>query len=447
MTSRIGPTLLAGLALAALARPAPAAAQAGGGQTVNRWIQLGPNATVLARAITTASACPQLSVDGATVAMQPRSQPTTAFPVLQCEAVLPLGGTAAVIDGQTLKMPVASPRRIVVVGDTGCRIKGTAIQACNDPAAFPLARLSGFVASFQPDLIVHVGDYYYRESPCPAASAGNGTTTGCGGSPYGDNWGSWNADWFAPAQAMMSAAPMALTRGNHESCARGQNGWFTLLDPHPYSTAAVACTAGSTYDFTAPYVIGAGAIQLLMFDSSFANDSAVTPTDVSTYQSQLAAALPQLSRPTLFVTHKPSYGLISSAGAGASTTVTGGDADEQALFSTGVPAPIGLLLSGHIHNYQAVQLASAAYAPQLVVGNSGTLLDPLYVPGNSAGGTFTTAAGTSARITGTSDQSEFGFAVLDVVPGGFLANLYDLNGTPHGRCVIQPARRNLSCTE
>ncbi len=447
MTFRIGSTLLAGLALGTLVHAQPARAQGAASQTVNRWIQLGPNGTVLARAITTGTTCPALAVDGAPVTMTARSQPTATFPVLQCEASLPLGGTAAVIDGQTLKLPVANPRRIVVVGDTGCRIKGTAIQACNDPNAFPLARLSGYVASFQPDLIVHVGDYYYRESACPAASAGNGTTTGCGGSPFGDTWASWNADWFTPAQAMMSAAPMALTRGNHESCARGQNGWFTLLDAHAYSAAAVGCTAGSASDFTAPYVVGAGAVQLLMFDSSFANDSAITPNDVAIYQSQLQAALPQLTRPTLFVTHKPSYGLISSTGAGASTTVTGGDADEQALFSTGVPAPIGMLLSGHIHNYQAVQFASKAYAPQLVVGNSGTLLDPDYVPTNSAGGTFTTAAGTSAAITATSDQSEFGFAVLDAVPGGFLANLYDLNGTPHGRCVIQPARRSLACTE
>ncbi len=447
MASRIGSALLAGVALGALGAARDAAAQGASGQTVNRWIQLGPNNTALARAITTGGACPALTVDGATVAMQPRSVPTTTFPVLECEASLPIGGTAAVIDGQTLKMPVLNPRRIVVVGDTGCRIKGTAIQACNDPSAFPLARLSTFVASFQPDLIVHVGDYYYRESACPASSAGNGTTTGCGGSPFGDNWGSWNADWFAPAQAMMSAAPLALTRGNHESCARGQNGWFTLLDPRAYSAQAVTCAAGSAFDFTAPYVVNAGAVQLLMFDSSFANDGAITASDVSTYQSQLAAAVPTLSKPTVYVTHKPPFGMSASTGTGASTTVSGGDADEQALFASGVPQPIGLLLSGHIHNYQAVQLAGTKYAPQLVVGNSGTLLDPTEVPGNAAGGTFTTAAGTSAAITGTADQGEFGFAVLDAVPGGYLANLYDLNGTPHGRCVIQPTRRSLACTE
>lgn len=408
-------TLLSLTALAGLLAQAPAQAQ-----TLNRWIQLAPNNTVLARAITASGSCPTLAVDGMPVAMQPRSTPTAAFPLLQCEASLPIGGTAAVIDGVALKLPVANPRRIVVIGDTGCRIKGTAIQACNDPNAFPLNRLLNYAASFLPDLVVHLGDFYYRESACPAASAGDGVTTGYGGSPYGDTWASWNADWFTPAQPLMAVAPMALTRGNHESCARGQDGWFTLLDPRAYSSTAVTCTAGSASDFTAPYIVNAGAVQLLMFDSSYANDSAVTPTDVSMYQFELSAIVPQLTRPTLFVTHKPSYGLISATGAGASTVVTGGDADEQALFTNGVPAPIGLLLSGHINNYQAVQLASASYAPQLVVGNSGTLLDPDYVPTNTAGGTFTTAAGTAAAITSTSDQSEFGFAVLDVVPAGSL---------------------------
>ena len=34
------------------------------------------------------------------------------------------------------------PQRILVLGDTGCRIKGAALQACNDPAAglFPRSR-------------------------------------------------------------------------------------------------------------------------------------------------------------------------------------------------------------------------------------------------------------------------------------------------------------------
>jgi hypothetical protein len=147
------------------------------------------------------------------------------------------------------------------------------------------------------------------------------------------------------------------------------------------------------------------------------------------------------------VTHKPAYGLISSKGTGADAVVQGGDADEQSLFAAGVPQPIKLLLSGHIHNYQAVQVSDPAYAPQLVVGNSGTLLDPQFVPATTAGTTYSMpGAGTTASLAGTADQAEFGFAVLDVIPGGFIANLFDLNGLPHGHCVVQLPTRKLACT-
>lgn len=419
------------------------------GQTVNRWIQYGPNNTVLARAITLSASCPAASVGGAPLALAVRSAPNATFPVTVCEAAVPAGtgATTATIDGVALKLPVAQPRRIVVVGDTGCRLKGTSIQACNDPAQFPLARLSNFVASFRPDLIVHVGDFYYRESACPAASAGDGVTTGCGGTPFGDQWTSWNADWFTPAQAMMNTAPLALLRGNHESCARGNKGWFTLLEPTPFTAAEFTCTAGSAPDFTAPYLVPAGQASFMMFDSSFANDATVTPATVATYQAQLSAIQPSLPANTIMVTHKPPFGLINTSGTGTGTTVNGGDYDEQALFASGVPQPIKLILSGHIHNFQAVKVTNPAYAPQMVVGNSGTLLDPAFVPVNAPGGTYTMpGAGTAATIQSTSDSSEFGFAVMDVTPGGYTVNMYDLNGLPHGRCVLQLGLRNLACT-
>ncbi len=419
-----------------------AAAQA---QTVNRWIQYGPNNTVLARAITTATSCPSASVGGTPLTLNARSAPTTTFPVLVCEAAVPAGtgATTATIDGVALKLPVAQPRRIIVIGDTGCRLKGTSIQACNDPAQFPLARIGNFLASFRADLIVHVGDYYYRETCTP-----NANTLPCPtGTSLGDNWNSWNQDWYTPAQAIMGSAPLALLRGNHESCARGNMGWFTLMDPSPFNAGEITCTAGSAFDFTTPYVVNAGQASFMMFDSSFANDSAVTTSNVSMYQAQLSAILPSLPANTIMVTHKPPFGLINTAGSGASTVVSGGDYDEQALFSNGVPQPIKLILSGHIHNFQAVKITNAGYAPQLVVGNSGTLLDPAYVPVSAPGGTYSTpGSGAVNTIQSTSDLSEFGFAVLDAVPGGYTANMYDLTGTPHGRCVIQLAARNLACT-
>jgi hypothetical protein len=165
------------------------------GQTLNRWIQYGPNNTVLARAITSGTVCPALSVDGTAVTLNQRSAPNSTFPVLECEASIGMGHTSAVLDGVQMKLPTPNPRRIVVVGDTGCRLKGTSIQACNDPSAFPLARISNFVASFVPDLIVHVGDTTTVRTPAPppppamaprpAVEARPTATSGRAGTPTG----------------------------------------------------------------------------------------------------------------------------------------------------------------------------------------------------------------------------------------------------------------------
>ena len=163
--------------------------------TVARWVQFAPGGTVMLRAIDDrpGAACPAASVDSVAVPLAPRvaDHPSDAFPVTQCEASVPVGGVSASIDGVRLKLPVAEPRRIILIGDTGCRVLPGAVQACNDPGphGFPLARLAQMVAAMDPDLIVHVGDYYYREAPCPAGNEG------CAGTPYGDNWGAWNADW------------------------------------------------------------------------------------------------------------------------------------------------------------------------------------------------------------------------------------------------------------
>lgn len=154
-----------------------------------------------------------------------------------CESapVPAFGHVAADVGGVALKMPTAHPRRILVVGDTGCRVTGavSGTQDCNDPQQFPLEFLSNYAATFKPDLVVHVGDFFYREQPCPTGFAG------CEGNPAFDNWDSWNADWFGPARNLIAAAPLALSRRNHESCNRGARGWFRLLGVSPYDQDAV----------------------------------------------------------------------------------------------------------------------------------------------------------------------------------------------------------------
>ena len=114
-----------------------------------------------------------------------------------------------------------------MIGDTGCRLKGDLTQDCNDVRRWPFPLVAERAAARHPDLVIHVGDYYYRESPCPKNNAG------CAGSPHGDQWTSWNADLFSPVAPLLKAAPWIFVRGNHEQCGRGADGWFRFIDAAP----------------------------------------------------------------------------------------------------------------------------------------------------------------------------------------------------------------------
>ncbi len=465
---------------------------------VNQWVQFAPNNTVLLRAIESdpSNGCPAASVDGNPVTLTqrgtvttPAEAPQTYYPVLMCEASLSaFGHTSANIGGVTLKMPVTTPHRILFLGDTGCRVTASvsSTQNCDDPTQFPLQFLSNYAASFKPDLIVHVGDFLYREQPCPAGFAG------CAGNPAFDNWDSWNADWFGPAKNLLAAAPIAITRGNHESCNRGAHGWFRLLDAHPYNQAAVDCigqyapmvgapgtktTYIGQYDYTAPYVVNAGQVSLLMFDSSDSNTTAPDNTSLTQatnptypsmtlpqiYAAQLNAVLPSLASTNVFyITHKSSFDVRPALINGA---LSGGDATQQYVFNGvspngGVPPQIKLLISGHDHQFEAVNFANTNFAPQLTTGNGGTLLDnnngnqpqgfsPDTAPGNQgAAYALPGLSGTpTITIQSDADQAEYGFTVMDAVTGGYVANIYNMASGKLARCVTQLSPRQMICTQ
>ena len=149
------------------------------------YVVMGEEGRAVARVITTAAACPAIELDGigepmdvrarpATIPLRPtRSEPEeskpSTFPVLVCEKALSTGVTRAVVSGRALALPKTNPRRIVVLGDTGCRIKTSdrAFQACNDATQWPFAAVAAAAAEAVPDLVIHVGDYHYREMGTP----------------------------------------------------------------------------------------------------------------------------------------------------------------------------------------------------------------------------------------------------------------------------------------
>jgi hypothetical protein len=103
-----------------------------GATSLAGWTQYGEHGAIGARLVTDESACPALIADGKSLPMTERAPPSQAFPVLVCVAAIPAGAKHISAGGLDLPVPIAKPRRIVLFGDTGCRLKGAIVQNCND---------------------------------------------------------------------------------------------------------------------------------------------------------------------------------------------------------------------------------------------------------------------------------------------------------------------------
>jgi len=168
------------------------------------WVEFASDGGIDVRAITAPGMpCPKVTADGAPVPSKTRGEPDATgglYPVQVCVAHAATPPRVAAADGVPVPVAPATIKRIVVIGDTGCRLKGTFVQDCNDPVKWPFATVARLAAARHPDLVIHVGDYHYRETPCPA------DRPGCAGSPYGDNWAVWQKDFFEPAAPLLAAA-------------------------------------------------------------------------------------------------------------------------------------------------------------------------------------------------------------------------------------------------
>jgi hypothetical protein len=425
------------------------------------FVLLGEGGMPVARAITTAPACPSFSVDGVARPMNVRSplqeilvrperkraEPSSGA-VMSCEAPIPAGAREVRIAGRAMPLPVAEPKRIVVIGDTGCRIKGKEIQDCNVEKEYPFARIAAAAAAFGPDLVVHVGDYHYREDPCPDDHAG------CKGSPWGYGWDVWSADFFQPAKPLLHAAPWIAARGNHESCERAGQGWWRYLDPHPLQPHG-ACdnpADDAVGDYSDPYAvpIGQGG-QMIVFDSANTSYKGFQPGDPrrAKYADTMRKlqALAQGARYSIAIDHHPlfAFGATQDKKSGAITLFGG---DKGLLQSFGevdpqlMPASVDMLLSGHVHLWEQTSFASA-HPTQFVSGFSGTAEDivplPASVPADETPAPGAVVAHMSSWIDG------FGFMTMERTgPQDWVVVVRDRDGRERNRCDVHS--RASSCT-
>jgi Calcineurin-like phosphoesterase len=385
------------------------------------WVEMTASGPV-ARTITTEARCPSLLINGAPVAMVERAGPNAAFPDRVCQASLPRGAKRVSLAGKALALPKARPDRILIIGDTGCRLKKLINQNCNDPAAWPFPRIAALAAAQKPDLVVHVGDYYYRETPCPAGM------TGCQGSPYGDKRATWDVELFKPAAPLLAVAPWVFTRGNHEDCDRGGAGWFRMLDA---GWKPKTCPAGAD-SFRVPI----GGAELLIVDSADTDD--VSAPDGPTRN--FTVALGNLSagaNPTRqwIVTHRPIWN-ATRIGSLLNDGVV--NATERAAVKGKDLSGVDLVLAGHVHNFSSLDFVGARPAA-LVVGDGGDLMAPNDTPSPAMGVVKVDGLDATAYTIG-----RFGYLVLDRVPGGWKGALHDTTDKIIARCNL--SGRSLRCS-
>ncbi len=357
----------------------------------------------------------------ASTSLGPQYSKPSVFPVQTCELVLPSGTTSAVVNaaleggsqGIALPLPKANAQTIVVIGDTGCRMQyspptvtdgGVIVnaqwQACGDPTQYTFAATAAAAAKLNPDVVIHVGDYQYRDNECPPDVAG------CAGSPWGYGWDTWQADFFKPAQPLLAAAPWVVNRGNHEQCTRAGQGWYRFLDTNPYDDvpgkdcnvqgAALAADAGggnvgdNLGGYNTPYSVQLRAdTQVMVFDSNNVAKTAISPTGANgnmyaAYQTELEqlGAIPQPDMFNIWTSHHAILG-FSAGPPVASPGVALLSVMESVYPDTLFPPGVNVALHGHTHLFEAIDYTPTStdggvannYPSTFVSGNAGTLLD------------------------------------------------------------------------
>jgi hypothetical protein len=429
-----------------------------------RYVIMGPDGIAIARVITAATECPAIDLDGVarpmsvrmpaqTVPARPAASPLpppkpSAFPVTTCELAIPPGTARASVDGRALPLPKAHPKRIVLIGDTGCRVVSSTYQlyqACNDPALWPFGRVADAAAATEPDLVIHVGDYHYREGPCPGGNAG------CAGSPWGYGYDAWRADLFEPARKLLEAAPWIVVRGNHESCNRAGQGWWRFLDPRPVAPKQ-DCNQAANDDignYSASYAVPLGRdsdTQFLVFDSSSVGLAPLDPADLMyrNYRAELEGVFAAGARTphNFFLSHHPVLGFAANPGNPQSPFPgnAGLQSVLQPLFgSTLFPANVDAVIAGHNHLLEVVSFATP-HPLQFITGNGGDWTDePFPVPFPS--GVQPAPGAVVADLVAT---TRFGYMTMERDGPGWVLKGFDVKGAPLTTCAL--SARKAACT-
>ncbi|SLN36732.1 Calcineurin-like phosphoesterase [Roseovarius albus] len=329
------------------------------------WLQYVDTDLLSVRAISTGS-CEELK---ASIALSERLDNTIeANPkIAVCEALIDLRKSeinSVTVEGHLFNFAREAPSRVVVLGDTGCKMLGNPEDQKCEGADWPFEALAKAAKKTAPDLIVHVGDQIYRYN------CGRGEE-GCGESHQLRDWSIWKDDFFDPVSELLPVAPWIFLHGNHEDCRsrnRAWRGWMLFLSMVPAQAtpdAPVASTLkdclDAKFDTAASRMIrfSAGSAPAL---NIFAHDSAA---GLDPSWKDFISIVGETEE-TWIATHIPFVSFWRTRYVPAPEGLPN--------FRHGIPEAVSLILSGHVHLFQAVQDKPKA-AIQVIAGGSGTKLD------------------------------------------------------------------------
>ncbi len=443
--------LSAVLGLSALTAAIPAASAEESGFPYI-WSQYGPKGERIVRVVLDqGKPCPTIDMeDGKKIEMHRRLPANqVAFPVTVCSAGLWDAHAPATVLGEALPPLPRFVDRIVVVGDTGCRVAKGWTQDCNDPdnpnpaKGWPFKRIAALIDKAEKDIILHVGDYHYREFPCAEGEKK------CAGTVYGDNWESWRQDWFDPARPILGDAPWVFVRGNHENCKRAPQGWFLFMGHGKPDEAFKRCDR-----YTDGYLTPIGAdLEFAVMDSSQRRKPVVDVANCRAWMAQTAELLdtpPAPGRRRWAITHEPVYWWYSEGdNASVREDPCKGKKFDPAGYvrwyaddriKAGEKLTYGTVLSGDIHIWQWTKSKLPGWPTQITAGNGATQLDTVeYWPSiyewpvgiHTDGAPYTGGGWWTMEVV-------FGIVELERIGDGtdWLHRMIDVNGALRQFCVL-----------
>lgn len=412
---------------------------------------LGPEGEGVLRWITSEASCPSVRWDNhKPVTMKLRTgaievpvrvtlqsdQKASVFDQITCEAKWPRGVKFAQVKGRKLNAPKYAYQRILIIADTGCRMKASenAFQSCNDLEKWPFAKVAKSASEKTPDLVIHIGDIHYRESPCPTANLG------CKNSPWGYGADAWRADFFEPAKPLLDSAPWVFVRGNHESCARAGQGWYRFIEPRAWDSMRSCDNAelDSLADYSNPYVVPVDENrQFIIFDSSAAIGKKLDKSTLmfKNYSEELETVnnLPG-KKDNFFLSHHPFFAIAPVKS--GQPLVSGGN---KALLSVlgeqeNRLNQIDYFMHGHIHAFESLSF-DGDHPSSFVLGNSGSQMEgelPKVLPENFE-------VSPNLMVKNFSSHPNYGFSILEFSKNPSSEShltAYDVNGKEILLCVL-----------